>query len=140
MSDNTLKTALARALLGKLVIHKQTGVFGEPDAVYAPGECPPNQDPALPTPTDVFVIQFREGHKFSFGVGSGNTDDIEKRVTMLFDVLTDGEKHYVHAALGAVNMVLREIGALAKISGLTAERATALSVRILRESARVLEQ
>jgi len=124
------------ALLGKLVIHKRTGVFGEPVEVFAPGECPPNANPELPTPSDVFVVQFREGHKFMLSPSEVS----EAKINEVFDVLTPSEKIFVDNALGAIHITLKELGILAATTRTTEERSIYLTAKILRESARVLER
>lgn len=133
MSDDTLKNELAGVLLDKTVIHKKTGVIGTPKRVFAPGECPQNTNPDLPTPTDVFVVEFEEGHKFMV------TPATVYKVGEIFDVLDPKESNFVKVSISTLMMSVKELGGLASVLRVSKERAYVLTCSILREMVRVLE-
>lgn len=149
MNNNTSETELAKvqadnlnskmvlltALLGKTVVHKKSGVIGDVTAVYEPGTAPPNSNPDLPTPNDVFIVLFREGHRFMLSQNKSIDDSV---INEVFDILADNEKNFVHAAVGAVNVLCREIGTLAAACNIKENRALQLFVYILKETARVI--
>lgn len=118
----------------KTVIHKPTGVVGTPIKIYSPGECISKTD--LPIPSDVYVVEFQEGHRFMIPPNKIDAG----YVGSTFDILKVNEANYFKLVLNTFNMCMTDLGTMAKTMNLeNVDRAIELLTAALKEMVRGLK-
>lgn len=145
VQEDKIRTALntlflppltGETIVYKTVIHRPTGVVGTPIKIYSPGECQSKTE--LPIPSDVYVVEFQEGHRFLI---PSNKTDAAAYVVSTFDILKVNESNFFKLVLNTFSMCMKDLGVLAKTLNLeTSDRGVDLIVSAMKEMVRGLSK